>query len=266
MTKKDLNKNKQWSSAAARRLLEMAGNPATIEEAVRIVVEKALVGVSCPPTNLETLAERLGVAEISGEDLPVSGELRRDGKKLKVVYSNYLSHTRKQFTIAHELSHVIFESTGARPPRDGEELERLCDMLASEILMPQDIFVSFANGEPSVSHLLKMSQIFKTSLLATSIRYTKLKKRITIFCLEKNSITWGCGIVKKGSLNNLDYNLKTAINDVIKNQAKAHNFTLNHPEWRGEWNLDCKPLNYGNQSLFMLRPILQQNWNFPNRT
>jgi hypothetical protein len=260
MTRKHIQrKNNQWSSAAARRLLEMAGNPSTIEEAIRIVIKDVLEGIPCPPTNLEAIAERLGVSEIVGEDLPVSGELRRDGKKLKVVYSTYLSQTRKQFTIAHELGHAIFERTGARPPRAGEELERLCDMIASEILMPQDVLLSFANSEPSLSQLLETSQIFRTSLLATSIRYAKLKK-VSIFFVEKNNIAWGCGIIKKGTLTSLDYNLKTAINEIVNNQIASHIFTLSHRQWSGEWKLDYQPLGQEKNALFMLRPILQKSW------
>lgn len=257
--KRSQNKNgQQWTSAAARRILEMAGNPATVEEAVRAIVKNILIGVPCPPTNLEALAERLGVSEICGEDLPVSGELRRDGKLLKVVYSTHLSPQRKQFTVAHELGHAIFESTGARPPRAGEELERICDMLASEILMPQEVFSSFTSGEPSVAQILETSQVFKTSLFATSIRYTKAK-RVTVFYLEENNIAWGCGIVKKGSLNSLDYNLKTAVNDIIGDQTNTHIFTLNHPQWSGEWLLDYKPFKYGKNALFMLRPVTRKS-------
>lgn len=257
--------NNHWTSAAARRLFEMAGNPPTIEDAVRIVVEKVLDDIACPPTNLEAIAEKLGVSEIVGEDLPVSGELRREGKKLKVIYSNFLSPTRKVFTVAHELGHAIFESSGSRPPRTGKELERLCDMLASEMLMPQNIFSSFINGEPSVSNLLEVSQAFKTSLFATSIRYTKFKKNITVFSLEENNITWGCGIVRKGSLNTLDYNLRTAINVLLNDQVETHDFTFNHSNWSGIWKLDYKPLGYGKNALFMLQPLLQRNWNRVNQ-
>lgn len=254
--KRTLNKKNQWSSAAARRLLEMAGQPPSIEDAVRIVAKRYLDGVACPPTDLNAIADRVCVTEIFGEDLPVSGELRRDGKNLKIVYSTYLSPTRKRFTIAHELGHAIFEGTGARAPRTGDELERLCDMLASEILMPRDIFLSLANGDPSLSHLLEVAHTFKTSLSATSIRYAKLKK-VSIFYLEENNITWGCGTVKKGSLNSLDYSLRLAVAGAVNGERIPDTIFLSRQEWCGEWQLDYKPLSDGKRALFMLRPALQ---------
>lgn len=253
--KRSLKKSNQWSSAAAQRLLKFAGNPKSIEDAVRIIVKHYLDGVYSPPTDLDALAKKVHVTEIVGEDLPVSGELRREGKSLKVIYSNYLSMTRRRFTIAHEIGHAIFENTGARPPRQGEELERLCDMLASEILMPTDIFQYHSQGQPSVLNLLEIAQTFKTSLSATSIRYSKIKK-VSIFYLEENSIHWGYGVIRKGSLNSLDYNLKLAVQEVVNGSKLRDIIFLNGQEWKGEWKLDYKPLEQGKRALFMLHPHL----------
>lgn len=247
------NKNKQWSGAASQRLLEMAGNPSTVEGAARIVVEKLLDNVPCPPTNLEVLAEKLRVTEICAEDLPVSGELRPDGKNFKVVYSNFLSPARRQFTIAHELGHAIFENSGARPPRTGEELERLCDLLASEILMPQNVFLSSVEGTPSIYQLLKALQTFKTSLISTSINYAKVKK-VSIFYLKENKIDWGCGFVKKGPINLLEYSLQLAVKSAMNDEPILDNVFLNSQNSRGEWKLEHKPYKDGTEALFMLRP------------
>jgi hypothetical protein len=69
----------QWQSAAARRLLAIAGNPSTVREAVEIVVAKFLENIDYPPTNLEAIQARLNVNQVETEDLPFSGELRRGG-------------------------------------------------------------------------------------------------------------------------------------------------------------------------------------------
>ena len=44
----------KWRSAAARRLLEMAGVDC-IDQAVQAVVSKVLAGIYCPPTDLAAL-------------------------------------------------------------------------------------------------------------------------------------------------------------------------------------------------------------------
>ena len=86
MRKRTAKRREQWTSAAARRLLEIAGNPPTIEEAIRIVVDRLLDGVPCPPTDLEAIAARLNITGIQAEDVPFSGELRRDvGRARKLL-------------------------------------------------------------------------------------------------------------------------------------------------------------------------------------
>ena len=251
-------KNDQWASAAARRLLELAEQPPTIEDAVRIVATKYLDEIPYPPTDLTAFAERVGVTEICGEDLPVSGELRRNGKRLKVVYSNYLSEERRRFTIAHELGHAIFENSGARPPRTGEELERLCDMLASEILLPHEAFLSCTAGSPSVQNLLETSQKFKTSLTATSIRYAKAKN-VSIFHIESSRITWGYGAIKKGSLNELSYSLRLTVEQIMTGKEITDQLLFITPRGeRGEWRLDYQTMNGDKRALFMLIPKTQK--------
>src|SRR5580704_14110342 len=114
-----------------------------MEAAVQIVIGRFLDRLDCPPTDLNAVAARLSVTRITYEDLPFPGELRRNSQGFEIACSSYLSASRRRFTVAHELAHVIFETTGPNCPTRGRELERLCDMLASEILMPQNEFMKF---------------------------------------------------------------------------------------------------------------------------
>ena len=243
----------QWSSPAARHLFEIAGHPPTIEDAVHLVADMYLKGVPCPPTDLNAAAARVLVSEIIGEDLPVSGELRREGKKLKIVYSTYLSETRRRFTVAHELAHAIFESTKSHAPRTGAELERLCDMLASEILMPRDLFLTLTSTEPSVSNLLELARTFKTSLSATGIRYAKLKN-VSVFYIDDGAVAWGSGIIRKGPVSSLDFGLRLALTKSENGQPLMDTVLLSQPQWTGEWKLDYHPLHDGKRALCILQP------------
>ena len=65
---------KLWTSAAARRLLGLAGHPSDISSAVAIVAGKFLEGISCPPTDLESLGPALKILRFEAEPLPISGE------------------------------------------------------------------------------------------------------------------------------------------------------------------------------------------------
>jgi hypothetical protein len=243
----------QWSSAAARHLFHITDYPQTIDDAIYLLVKRYLDGVSCPPTDLHAAAAKAKVAEIVGDDLPVSGELRRKGKHLTIVYSKGLSEARRRFTIAHELAHAIFEHTMERPTRKGEELERLCDLLASEIVMPREFFLSFASKEPSVVNLLELCQTFKTSLSATGIRYAKLKK-VSVFYIDHETITWGSGVVRKGPLSALDSGLRLALAEFKASKQSTENILLDTRTWAGEWRVEYHSFQDGNRALCLLEP------------
>ena len=182
-----------WSSAAARRLREIAGDPPTIEDAIQIVAARFLDSLECPPTDLDVLAARLNVTQITYEDLPFSGELRRNAKGFEIACASRMSASRQRFTVAHELAHAIFETTGPNCPTRGKELERLCDMLASEILMPQEKFMTFAAPHTRIEELFDISRVFKTSLAATAIRYAQLFG-CSAFEVQGALVTWDMGL------------------------------------------------------------------------
>ena len=196
VSRRRAKKQALWTSAAARRLLGLAGNPPTIEESVRIIAKRLLDSVECPPTDLDAVGALLHITGFYPEELPISGELRRDTHGLKIVYSSYLSAPRRRFTIAHEIAHAIFESSGPGCPRVGKELERLCDMLATEMLMPSDVFLQWVGTKISVQKLFERAAVFKTSLSATAIRLAELCG-ISTFEAEEESILWSYGVVKK---------------------------------------------------------------------
>jgi len=200
----------RWTSAAARRLLGIAGNPATVEEAVRIVADRLLDGVSCPPTDLHAIATRLNISTFQAEDLPVSGELRREGSGFTVVYSSSLSPGRRQFTVAHEIAHAIFESSGPNCPRVGKELERLCDKIAAELLMPRKLFLECAGPAVSIGKLFELARTFRLSLSATAIRCAELKG-VSVFEVEGDRVTWGHGIIRRGPVKALEHVIRHGV-------------------------------------------------------
>jgi hypothetical protein len=184
---------KGWNSAAARRLCEMAG-VSDVKEAIPTVVGRLLSGLACPPTDLIGLCTRLNVTGIDeDENLPVVGELRRDGDGFRIFCASDQSHVRRRFTIAHELAHAVIESTGPRAPRIGSELERVCDLLAAEILMPAKAFGSALGNRPaSGSTIRELSSRFQTSLSATAIRCSELRP-ISVLEIQGGQVRWAHG-------------------------------------------------------------------------
>ena len=128
--------------------------------------------------------------------LPISGELRKRGDELVVVYSSSLSPARRRFTIAHELGHAVFEGTGPNSPRYGRELERICDLLAAEFLMPHEVFVARAGKSLHPGQVLRLARDFGTSIMSTALRCQQLLGA-SVFHIEEARVTWGYGAIRR---------------------------------------------------------------------
>ena len=238
-----------WKSAAARRLLKLADDPTSVEQAIEILANRYLAGLSCPPTDLKAISDRLSIKEFREEEFLGSGELRRDRKGLVIVYSPYLSLERRRFTIAHEMAHALFETSGPRFPRYGRELERLCDMFATEILMPQEAFLKAVGPRVSLNKVFELADIFQTSLSATAIRCCELlQKKVSAFEVNNGVMSWSRGIPRRNS-----YNFHPVIEDALGGQCINTEIHLNHPQRQGTWKLEGVPLgNKRNRALFLL--------------
>lgn len=253
MKKRSAQNGRSWSSAAARRLRKLAGDPPTIKDAVQIVTGRFLDRLNCPPTDLNALAARLNVTRVTYEDLPFSGELRRNSRGFEIACSSHLSASRQRFTVAHELAHVIFETTGPNCPTRGKELERLCDMLASEILMPQDRFMTFADPDLRIEKLFDISRTFETSLAATAIRCAELFG-YSAFEVQGALVTWGYGAVKKGPIRRLDEYLRRAVEKALQGKNGDETLFVRTGRLR-KWNVQYRPLARQGRALFLMKQV-----------
>jgi hypothetical protein len=242
-----------WKSAAARRLRELGGNAPTVGQALSMVTQHFLQGITCPPTNLEELQKRFRIKSVETEDLPFAGELRRDADGFRIILSKHLSPHRKRFTIAHELGHAMLETTGRRCPHFGSELERICDLLATELLMPKSVFSEHLGPHPSLESVTALSRLFNTSLTATAIRIAELRG-CTAFEVQNGEISWSHGIVRKGSVAALDYELEAAVRQALLSGTGEEILYIPSPKWRGDWKLEWMSTSAGQRTLFMLQP------------
>lgn len=162
-----------WTSAAARRVVAAAGGQHSIERSVVEIVTKLRAGTEGPPTDLRVIADKLGVASWRAEPLPVAGELRRNGNGLTIAYASGLPAGRRRFTIAHELGHAFFEQTGPNCPRRGVELEKICDLFAVELLMP-DQLTRDSIKDAGPTSVIDIASRFEVSMSAAMYRLTEL--------------------------------------------------------------------------------------------
>jgi hypothetical protein len=247
-------KTTKWSSAAARRLLTLADSPPTLEEAVRTIVCRLLDGVPCPPTDLAAVGARVGVTGFYPVQMPICGELRLEGGSLKVAYAAELPAARRNFTIAHELGHAVFESTGPNCPRVGAELERLCDMLATELLMPRVIFLDAAGAELTLRKVYELARIFGTSLRATALRCHELC-RASLCEADMRSTLWGCGMMRKGARAGADGEVRDAIRRALAGESGAAEVFVRTDVWSGQCLLEWAPNARRSRAFLMAQPL-----------
>jgi hypothetical protein len=124
--------------------------------------------------SLREMALRLGVQRIVEEELKFEGGVFDLPSGERIIKLNATSPlTRKRFTLAHEIGHLLLGKPGLRSScgRD-RELERKCDAIAAELLMPTDQAIPFIRelGNPSPEKLRTIASHFNVSLQAAAFR------------------------------------------------------------------------------------------------
>jgi len=127
-----------------------------------------------PGEPLQAMALRLGVSRIIEEPMRFEGGLFELPHGERIIKLNAESPpNRKRFTLAHEIGHLLLGKPGLRGScGSNRALERRCDGIAAELLMPTDEAVPFIKnlGKPSPEKLRTMASRFEVSLQAAAFR------------------------------------------------------------------------------------------------
>jgi hypothetical protein len=123
---------------------------------------------------LNALATRLGVNRIVEEPLAFEGGVfRLAGGELVIKLNAGSPPTRKRFTLAHEIGHLMLGKPGLRSScGDDPDLEKACDSIAAELLMPVEDITAFVRtlGAPSPEKLCVAAARYGVSLYAAAVR------------------------------------------------------------------------------------------------
>ncbi len=186
--------NSIFSDSATSQGLPM---PVSVEEATDFVTKRAreLVGELVkqrgreePPFLAEELAPLQGIKEIVKTDLGDVDALlirHQDGYIIKINENHH--PVRQNFSCAHEIGHTFLHELNRPLGVDydefrqtesnvvGRETERLCNIAAAELLMPENIFKKYLTGFGlSVSSIERLAHTFKVSIQAAAIRIAEV--------------------------------------------------------------------------------------------
>lgn len=190
----------RWRHPSVARLVEEvktlhgreAGPEEIIREKARGLVRYALgIGWSGPPFDPGILASMIGV-KIFPVELPPSVDAMivpaEDGRLKILLNRSITQHERQNFSICHEIAHTFFpdcaEFIRMREKRheraDPEkEVEVLCNIAASELLLPGDYFVDgLKEYGLSLSSVPMLSERFRASKSATIIKMVSSGEKV----------------------------------------------------------------------------------------
>lgn len=179
---------KYYSHPSVVRLIEQ--NPDISkdpEEIIRSFVQKTLAEArkflwEGPPFNPEVLASILGISCEKTDKLTYSEDaelLPAENGRMVIRYNPDRPKARRNFSIAHEIAHTFFpgyqdqrsarHQVGKFDPEN--EVEFLCDLAASQVVMPTPEFdLDVQNMGVSLKSLQELSKLYEVSLEATGIR------------------------------------------------------------------------------------------------
>jgi len=148
-----------------------------------MILKAIELGWDGPPYDPFEMARLMGVATVPRGDTRDARLISTSGKKLRIEYNPNRPPTRIRFSVAHELGHSLFPDCHERvrkrlapgEMRDDEwQIEALCNLAASEILMPFGYLKELTSQHPSMETLLGLRDRLVVSTEALLLRYVKL--------------------------------------------------------------------------------------------
>jgi Zn-dependent peptidase ImmA (M78 family) len=152
-----------------------------IVHAVAALLQDA--GVQRAPVDLFAVANARGVTDVefvSGSEMKgLLGHVssRQEGLRIRI---NADTPLRQRFTFAHEIAHTLVspELGGDRSPvgtpSGYRATERLCDRIASEILMPTAWFEASSKDRPvSIDTMVELAEEFEASVESVAVRMSR---------------------------------------------------------------------------------------------
>jgi hypothetical protein len=241
------------SSAVAKRLRSYVASDEPLSVVIGKVVRPLLEGVDLRPTDLAQLLRKLDIdGPTSDQDLLFSGELRREGGRLHLYHRRDLGSGRLRFTIAHELGHAILARTGPRCPQQGDMVERICDKIAAEILMPAFHLLQSHPGNPTIEMVYDVSRSYQVSRSAAARRMAEVWD-VGVLEIEKGKVVWSLGISQR-SLVQADEAFRESVARAMKGQPGSGVISFHSGSRWFSKKMEWMCFGKAGQALFLFTP------------
>jgi IrrE N-terminal-like domain len=178
-----------WSHPSVVRLLKEnnSNDPVlTIREKTRDLVSRAFdAGWSGPPFDPLRLAEMLSLEVLPNDAISEAQLVPVPKREARIEYNPHQKPSRIRFSISHEIGHTLFSDYEAavrhrltKKDQHSWELEFLCDIAASEILLPYGVFANEAREvPPKMKALMLLADRYGASLEPALLRFAETSDR-----------------------------------------------------------------------------------------
>lgn len=179
----NLGKNKLQSETDWEKKSKIAGG-----DNLELYLERARAhGLSLVPFDVKALIESLGTITLKEHPMEneISGYFQKSEGKWIIGVNSRHHHSRKRFTLAHELGHYAlhrqlnrnFEDAALFRDGDTSSLEWEANQFAADLLMPKSEFIKYLRTCNSID---SVSNHFDVSPLAVKIRAVQLGFSVTL--------------------------------------------------------------------------------------
>lgn len=177
-------RRKYWTNPS---VLKLAGDSDPIQlitkKAREVVLGAIQEGWQGPPFDPFKLAEYLKIPITPREDVHEAHTLSIGSRGLTIEFNPNRPHGRVRFSVAHEIAHTLFPDCAEtvrnrRSPVEGRkddwQLELLCNIAASEFLMPIGIAMGLEKEKLGIDNVLRLRKVYDVSTEAISLRLIKV--------------------------------------------------------------------------------------------
>lgn len=172
-----------WTHPSVLALGEQDPIGAVTSRARHLVLEAMEAGWTGPPYDPSALAEYLGIRIVPTEDVIDARIYGSVTPKFTIEFNPGRPPARIRYSIAHEIAHTLFpdcaaavrnRATHEHMAADEWQLEMLCNIAASEILVPLGSLGKAREVAPSVDKVLELRRDFQVSFEAMALRLVRI--------------------------------------------------------------------------------------------
>jgi hypothetical protein len=143
-----------------------------------------------PPVNAELLASMRGITRVEQRLQPWSGVLAPTDDGLVVGVRALDGVARQRFTILHETGHTLLpgfaDTRQYRCSGLKTREEQLCDIAASELLLPRRFFLrDLLHAAPGLEGIETLAESYEASIEATALRAVDIQRDVAMLLVFK---------------------------------------------------------------------------------